>query len=212
MKLHLNEHWDTFDVFCLLESVARDVSMDAVMTVYEENDDITEHVSLGLDAELYAAAYQITSCTDISVSYPDGKSVFYTHWLPGELTLEGSEGFVRAVEARIASFVPKMMIGNRPYTFAQTDKLLALSVNDRLRRFHRAASSTGSSMYLADRHRNGKLVRITASWMLDVYENPIDVLIRFPNDGWFVFHNASGVSYASSNCFSEAQALLNIVQ
>lgn len=212
MKHQLNVQWDVFDVFCLMESLARESSRDAKLNVYDEGLGEWENVSLGLDVDMYAAAYSIASETDISVTFQDGSRIYYTHWRPDELQSQGNESFENAVELQIRSYTPAETLGMPALSFAQARRLLSLSVAERLRRFYRAAASAGAAMYLTDSQRNGKLIRITATWMLDVYEDPIDVVIRFKNDGWFIFHNDSGISYARGDRFSEAQGLLNILQ
>lgn len=210
MKHQLNEKWDTFDVFCLMESLARDVSLDGEMSLYDEEFDTWQDVSLGLEPGMYAVTCAVTSDSSFAVVYPDGKSIQYLRRYPGVLESKGNQAFENAVEARIHAYVPAAL-GKKPIMFAETRALRSLPADERMRRFYRAAASAGASMHLTDGDRHGKLVRITATWMLDVYEKPIDIVIRFKNGGWFLYHNETGIGYASNERFTEAKGLLKIL-
>ena len=207
----LNDQWDCFEIFRLMETLAREISLDGEMSLYDEEFDRWQEVSLGLDNAMYAAAYRVNSDSSFGVVYPDGKRIAYSCWKPTELVTSGNQAFENAVETRIRAYEPERS-GEKPMMFAETKALSALKVDELLRRFFRAAASCGASMHLTDSHRNGKLIRITASWMLDVYEKPIDIVIRFKNGGWFLYHRETGIGYASSERSTEVKGLLKILQ
>ena len=213
MKHQIDKDWNMFEVLYLMERLAREFSVNASLTLYDDEYGTQERVSLGLSAGMYAAAYHIVREMDIQVTYPDGRSITYSHWDPGFIETQGGDAFDRAVSVRIQTYtVPdEWRMGRPALSFARTRQLQSLPVPEILRLFYRAALDCGASMSLTDEHLNGKLVQITASWMLNVYEQPIDIILRFKEGGWFMLHMANCTGYASSDRFFEAQKLLKYI-
>lgn len=208
MKLELDHALDSFDIFLLLEAIARETPDPGCLTIEDEEGSYPKNVSLGLEQAMYREIYPLGQDVLMAVRFPNGDSVTYSHWEPHALYASGTEWFADAVQRRIRQKIPYTAGSVRVISFDASCPLRELPIQDVVRRLFRCAASKGTGYYLTDANLNGKLVRVASVWLLNSYNKPMDVILRFPQGGFMVYHVDTGVTYASAERYSDVKAIL----
>lgn len=211
MTLQINPQWDGTDVLLTLTAVAQRIGTDAQLFLYDTAMEYRQQVTIGLSEKMYSSVYHVNENTDVYIQYPNGAAIIYLESVPGQLTLRGGDAFCAAAAKIISGFDPGLT-AREPVAFFHCPALGKMSVNALLRLLFKEAGRLRASMWLSDADHNAKMLRITATWMLDVYEKPIDMELRLPDGGCIVFHMPNCGVYANQKGFSEAGKLLENIE
>lgn len=211
MNVQINPQWNANDVMLALVTIAQRIGTDAKLFMYDTGMEYKQQVTIGLSEDMHCGVYHTNKNMDVYIQYPNGAAVIYLESAPGQMTIEGSTTFCATVSHILSAFDPGTA-SRQPVAFFHCPRLKEMPVGSLLRMLYREAGRMRASMWLSDEAHNAKLVRITSSWMLDVYEKPVDVEFRFPDRGSIVLHLPNCGVYANQQAFSEAGKLLENIE
>ena len=208
MRLELDRSLDVFDVFLLMEAIARLSPDHGELVIEDEEATYPQTVSLGLDQAMYRAVYPLGRHMLMDVRFPSGDSASYAHWEPHSLAVSGTERFEQQAARLVQEGVARMQGHARVLAFSESMPLRERPAGDVMRALFRAAAGRRASFFLTDRNLNGKLVRVSSVWLLGSYSRPIDAVLRFAQGGFLVYHVESGAVYATEDLYYDVKSIL----
>lgn len=198
-----------FDLFLGLESVARLGFREAKLSAYyAETPDSPTVVTLGLPELAYQYVYRPKEMERLVLELPNMDSLSALQTVDGGTSLSGEESLSLKVKAAVDGRSRTMGKNSISVVYPLFSAISSFSI---LRSCFHAASRMNATMFVSDGCKHGKLQRILSPWMIDTFEQPLDLLLIRSNN-WALYHFQTHCAFESSDWFFEAEGLLDQIQ
>ena len=192
------------DQFLLLESFGRanlrEFRLEARYFGLKESEPVT----LGLPPELYRVVYRSGEMTEAEMK-AGVLTVRISEEASGLFDADGMDDAVKRFAEYIKAPPSQPLFEQYPLMY-HCDRIPG--IDSLLRILYRGAKGAGAQISVSTRDSKGKLTKISAPWMLDTVEQPLDILIRREGE-WALYHTRTRCAFESSDWFFEAGGLLD---
>ena len=194
--------------FLVLEAIGRSAGQKTRLLARYFDDALSApptDVTIGLPTAVYHLAYRTDEMLTAELVIPMGASARIREDAPGVFQVNGPEWGCKWLNDMIAKNKPPPAWTEYPLMYFIERPV---SADLMLRVLYRAAEKCGAKVFVSTQELSGRLEHVMASWMLDTYEDPIDIYIK-KDSQWAVYHTSTQCAFESSDWFFEAEELLD---
>ena len=128
----------------------------------------------------------------------------------GSFTADWEEKLTERFQTRLFSQTPNPMVRKLPLMYPLSaparDELL-------LRALYLACHGSGATLYVGDQDTNGRLQKVSATWLLDTFEHPVvALLLKEQGRLWALYHFPTHCAFESERWCIEPGGLLQTMQ